>query len=1115
MTINRIKSICLLAIGMGLFSSAKAQVVNVLVDIFNGSSGSTPATGASNATATANFPKVGNKVVFRASDGTTGANSWMHGTELYILDMSQAVTANGGTSGTPWSSATNPRLFDLFPNNPSTTSKSSAPQEFVQMGNVVYFVATNGANGQELWKLDLGSAITDSASVYGGAADRYGIGTNPGVIDLQAGTTSSSPVSLYPYNGKLYFGATPSSAVGLEFWVYDPSQAISNNNGTSSFTSSTNPKYYNVGTDDAGVLGGCQVGTFAQGFLGTGGKIYFTGTSSLTYGAELFVYDPTTGDMPSVVAEVNPFRGTTTGSKVFGSTPQYLTDVNGKIFYRCQGADTASSSGGFDAELWVYNPSAAITDSSSLGGPAGRFGIGTNPGMVKDINPAVKSNGFSSTGFLTLANPGTGELGLPYRIPQINGVVYFAANDVVTGSEVWRSDGTTAGTYRVKDIFFNNTAGSGPGYIYSVYNKLIFNAYYGDGKGCMWMYDPTQDTTASITLSNTTNPALINNIGLITSSGTIRKVTGINGLIYMQIGLSPNYDNELAILDPGVAISSSLNSSSNPKWIDINTGASQSTPTYFTDINGTMVFQGNNGVKGSEMMSMNIYNPITASAGANGSITLNGTTNVNYGYNQTYTITPSNGYCVDSLIVDGVKVTSATTYTFNNVIAAHTIRATFALIVAPTVTISTATTTVCSGNSVTFNTNSTNGGVSPVFEWRKNGNNVGSGSSIAFTPGTLSSGDIITCVLTASNPCLSTVTSNSITVTVIQSPNVATITSQSGTLTSATFCTLGESRYFYASLPNGTWSSTAPSVASVSNTGLVSSVSNGNTAIKYTITSTSNGTGCSSDAIVNVTVASVPTPNAITGNNEVCAGNTIALSTTSTGGVWSSSNNKGTINAGGVYTGVNAGAGEARYTITNASNCSSYASKSITVNAKPGIPSISYAPGTVNPQYGAAGNYCTNKTFTVVGTPGGGVWSKTGVISVTTPAGVVSTGNTPGAGSLTYTYTTAGGCSSSRTIASNVVSCASRSMNAATETMSSNLEYVMYPNPARASVNISVDKLVGNGQIVITDLYGKQLKTQTLSMGSNSVNIEKLAKGFYFVSIVTNEGKKTEKLIVE
>ncbi len=432
---------------------------------------------------------------------------------------------------------------------------------------------------------------------------------------------------------------------------------------------------------------------------------------------------------------------------------------------------------------------------------------------------------------------------------------------------------------------------------------------------------------------------------------------------------------------------------------------------------------------------------------------------------------------------------------------------------ASSINASTASTTICSGNSVTFSVTANNAGNNPVYTWYKNGSILlGSGSSISVAPGTLSNGDQITC--TVNNNCAAS-TSNVLVLNVIQSPNVATITSQSGTLTSATFCTLGESRYFYASLPNGTWSSTAPSVASVSNTGLVSSVSNGNTAIKYTITSTSNGTGCSSDAIVNVTVASVPTPNAITGNNEVCAGNTIALSTTSTGGVWSSSNNKGTINAGGVYTGVNAGAGEARYTITNASNCSSYASKSITVNAKPGIPSISYAPGTVNPQYGAAGNYCTNKTFTVVGTPGGGVWSKTGVISVTTPAGVVSTGNTPGAGSLTYTYTTAGGCSSSRTIASNVVSCASRSMNAATETMSSNLEYVMYPNPARASVNISVDKLVGNGQIVITDLYGKQLKTQTLSMGSNSVNIEKLAKGFYFVSIVTNEGKKTEKLIVE
>ena len=73
----------------------------------------------------------------------------------------------------------------------------------------------------------------------------------------------------------------------------------------------------------------------------------------------------------------------------------------------------------------------------------------------------------------------------------------------------------------------------------------------------------------------------------------------------------------------------------------------------------------------------------------------------------------------------------------------------------------------------------------------------------------------------------------------------------------------------------------------------------------------------------------------------------------------------------------------------------------------------------------------------------------------------------------------------------------------------------MYPNPARSTVSLQVDKLIGTGSIVITDMYGKQVKTQSLSMGTNTIDIAKLSKGIYFVSVITSEGKTTNKLIVE
>lgn len=68
---------------------------------------------------------------------------------------------------------------------------------------------------------------------------------------------------------------------------------------------------------------------------------------------------------------------------------------------------------------------------------------------------------------------------------------------------------------------------------------------------------------------------------------------------------------------------------------------------------------------------------IVATAGANGSISPNGTTTLNYGTGQTYTITPASGYSVAELLVDGVLVTPANSYTFTNVTTAHTITVNF------------------------------------------------------------------------------------------------------------------------------------------------------------------------------------------------------------------------------------------------------------------------------------------------------------------------------------------------------------------------------------------------------------------------------------------------------
>ncbi len=76
-----------------------------------------------------------------------------------------------------------------------------------------------------------------------------------------------------------------------------------------------------------------------------------------------------------------------------------------------------------------------------------------------------------------------------------------------------------------------------------------------------------------------------------------------------------------------------------------------------------------------------VTHTITATAGANGTITPSGAVSVNEGASQGFTITPNSGFRVDDVLVDGQSVGAVSQYTFDNVIANHTIHATFTAII--------------------------------------------------------------------------------------------------------------------------------------------------------------------------------------------------------------------------------------------------------------------------------------------------------------------------------------------------------------------------------------------------------------------------------------------------
>ncbi len=93
----------------------------------------------------------------------------------------------------------------------------------------------------------------------------------------------------------------------------------------------------------------------------------------------------------------------------------------------------------------------------------------------------------------------------------------------------------------------------------------------------------------------------------------------------------------------------------------------------------TITMDGHKDVTATFVPEEVIQYTITATAGANGSITPSGDVTVNKGDDQSFTITPNAGYHIDDVLVDGTSVGSVSEYTFTNVTDDHTIHATFAI----------------------------------------------------------------------------------------------------------------------------------------------------------------------------------------------------------------------------------------------------------------------------------------------------------------------------------------------------------------------------------------------------------------------------------------------------
>ena len=372
---------------------------------------------------------------FSADDG-------IHGRELWSSDPATGVTH---------------LVKDI---NPGTTG--STPLYLTVVNNVLYFSADDGLRGRELW-------ISNGTTA----------GTN--IVDINPGPASSNPTELtnsnpsqHPrFTDHLYFAANDGQH-GRELW---------RSNGTTASTRLVRDINFGPADSAPTYLTAADVLFTVNGRLRGARRLFFRANDGI-HGAELWSTDGSAigtrlaRDIRPGPLGSNPFNITQAGFAVFfgandgvlgnelwrsnGFALTYLVkDINPgppsslapsptTLMAQFQGQLFFAADDGFRGrELWRSN---------------GTF-LGTQ--QVKDINPGPASS-----------NPTTQQQPVPnLRSLILNGVLYFGADDGFFGGELWRTDGSNPGTFRVQDINSGTPSGlDGNHLIGAVFNNNIFFA---------------------------------------------------------------------------------------------------------------------------------------------------------------------------------------------------------------------------------------------------------------------------------------------------------------------------------------------------------------------------------------------------------------------------------------------------------------------------------------------------------------------------------------------------------------------------------------------------------------------------------------------------------------
>lgn len=207
----------------------------------------------------------------------------------------------------------------------------------------------------------------------------------------------------------------------------------------------------------------------------------------------------------------------------------------------------------------------------------------------------------------------------------------------------------------------------------------------------------------------------------------------------------------------------------------------------------------------------------------------------------------------------------------------------------PQVTISTSSASFCAGTSVTFTAVAVNGGTAPVFQWKKNGMNVGT-NIVSYTDNSFSDGDIVTCVLTSNNSCVLSTTafSNPVTVTVnpLLLPSIS-ISSSSNTICAGTTVTFTATPVNGGASPVYQWKKNGVNVGTNASVYTDNGFTNADI-VSCVLTSNENclstSTAASNNITINVTALVTPSVSVLASAVNICPNTNVVFTASAVNG---------------------------------------------------------------------------------------------------------------------------------------------------------------------------------------------------------------------------------------